>query len=269
MINGLSKAFSEKTESEQKKAFADMLLSPVVYADFTSARVNGENMAVLVCANNSGIIYFAKEHKGHKGIEGTLVEDYQGTLVHDHDLTFYNYGDNHQECLEHIRRYLKDSIANEPSLKWNGQMRQLLKEMFTFKNDLDPDDLRDPHEIEPDKVSEFVASYDKILGLAQTEYEYEPPSKYYMEGFNLYKRMLKYKSNHLLFLYDRNVSPTNNLSERLLRIFKRKQQQVMTFRSLHGLDFLCNSLGIIASIRNQDKNLFDFVSSIFSIPSTI
>ena len=94
MICNLAKEFSQKTQSQQNKAFADMLLAPTMYTDFTTARVNGKNRAVIVCANDYNAIYFAKEHKGHEGIKGTPVETYQGTLVHDHDKTFYSYGDN-------------------------------------------------------------------------------------------------------------------------------------------------------------------------------
>ena len=263
MINGLSKAFSNKTEPEQKKAFADMLLSPTIYTDFTTARVNGKNQAVIVCANDTHVLFFARESKGHKGVEGTPVETFQGSLVHDHDKTFYNYGGNHQECLEHVRRYLKDSMANEPTLKWNGQMRQLINEMMGFKAGLDPGDNRNPNEIEPVKVAGFEEAYDNILRLAEDEYDYEPPGKYYPDGYNLYKRMKEYKANHLLFLYDNNVDPTNNLSERLLRGYKRKQQQVMTFRSQEELTFLCDSLGLIASIVRQGDNFFERVSHIF------
>ena len=53
------------------------------------------------------------------------------------------------------------------------------------------------------------------------------------------------------------------LSERLLRIFKRKQQQVMAFRSWDGLDFLCNSLGVIATLCSQSEGLYQRVSAIF------
>ena len=59
------------------------------------------------------MLYFARDKKGHDGIKGTVVEDYQGTLVHDHDVTFYKYGTGHQECLAHVLRYLKDSMDNE------------------------------------------------------------------------------------------------------------------------------------------------------------
>jgi hypothetical protein len=263
MICGLSKEFSLKTEPEQKKAFADLLLSSVMNTDLTHVRVNGKNMNVAVCATPTTAQYFAREHKGHEGVKGTPVESYQHTLVHDHDITYYNYGDKHQECNQHPERYLKGSMENEPDLKWAGQMRDLIREMIHFKNSLDPDDDRNPDKIDPDRVAAFEARYDGILDLAKEEYEGEPPSKYNVDGLNLYKRMEKYKANHLLFLHDRLVPATNNLSERLLRVIKRKLAQAMTFRSFEGLDYLCRSMGTVASLRAQGSNLYDSVASIF------
>jgi len=263
MINGLSKEFSLKTEPEQKKAFSDILLSPVMNTDFATVRVNGKNMNVAVCATPSIAMYFAREHKGHEGIKGTPVEDYQHTLGHDHDKTYYNYGGKHAECNQHPSRYLKGIMENETDRKWAGQMRDLIREMIHFKNGLDPEDERDPDQIAPDKVKAFEAMYDKIICLAKEEYDYEPPSKYYREGFNLYKQLDKYKEAHLLFLHDRRVPATNNLSERLLRVIKRKLAQVMTFRSFDSLDYLCRSMGTVASLRAQGSNLYDSVASIY------
>ena len=267
MINGLSKVFSEKTMAEQKRIFADMLLSPVINTDFTTARVNGRGMSVIVCATPSSALYFAREHKGHEGIKGTPIEDYQNTMVHDHDRTFYNYGGAHQECLDHPLRYLKGAIENEPNLSWHRQMSGLLREMIHFRKHLDPEDHRNPDQIDSAKVKEFEAGFDDILSLAKQEYEYEPPSKYYRDGFNLFKKFFEYRDNHLLFLHDRRVPYSNSLSERLLRVYKRKQHQVMTFRSDGGLVDLCNSLGVIATLRAQDDNLYDAVASIFARPA--
>ena len=263
MVCGLSKQFSAMTEAWQKKAFADMLLSPVMNVDFTSARVNGEKMNVLVCADGINVLYFARVNKGHKGVAGSPIEEYMHTMVHDHEITFYSYGGNHQECLDHVARYLKDSMQNEARLKWNVQMRDLIREMIHFRKHLDPADIRDPDQIDCGKVSEFERRYDEILETARAEYEYEPPSDYYKEGFNLYKRLEKYKSNHLLFLHDRRVPYSNSLAERLLRVYKRKEHQVMAFRSFGGLDHLCSALGAVASLREQGKNLYDSVAMIF------
>ena len=264
MVNNLSKEFSAKSAPMQKKTFADMLLSPVMGTDFTLARVNGKNMNVLVCVTEAGVLYFAREHKGHEGVKCSPVESYQFTLVHDHDKTFYKYGGNHQECLEHVLRYLKDSIANEKNLTWNSLMHKLIGEMIHFRKGLDPGEARNPIDVAPDEVADFINRYDDILATAASEYDYEPPNmKYYPDGFNLFKRLRDYKDNHVLFLHDIRVPHTNNESERLLRIFKRKQQQVMCFRSFGGLENLCRSLGVLATIAATEENFYDTVSAIF------
>ena len=258
MINGLCKEFSKKTEAEQKQVFSDLLLSPVLNTDFTGCRLNGKNVQVAVCASPDTTMYFARKNKGHKGIKGTPVEDYQGILVHDHDKTFYNYGSEHQECLAHVLRYLKDSMENERNLKWNKQMRELIQDMIHYRNSLDPD--KDP---DPDKVAGYETKYQDILEIAKEEYEYEPPSKYYIDGYNLYMKLYNYKESHLLFLHNKNVPTNNNLSERLLRVFKRKQKQVMAFRSFDNLHYLCISMGMINLLYTQEKNLYTNIASIF------
>lgn len=258
MINGLCKEFSKRTEVEQKKSFSDLQLSPVMNTDFTNCKLNGKNVQVAICATPDIAMYFAREHKGHKGIKNTPVEDYQGILVHDHDKTFYNYGDGHQECLVHVLRYLKDSMENEPSLNWNKKMRSHIQQMIHYRNNLNPGELPDKT-----KVSDFEREYSRILEMAKDEYEYEPPSKYYREGFNLCKRLKKYKDNHLLFLHDVRIPTNNNLSERLARAFKRKQRQVMSFRSFDSMSYFCNSMSMTYLLTSQNKNLYYGVKNFF------
>ena len=261
MINGLSKKFSCKTETERKEMFNRLLASPVMHTDATNARMNGSSRQVFVCADpaSENTLFFAREHKGHKGIENTPVELYSGTLVHDHDKTFYNYGSDHQECLEHILRYLLDSIQNEPDLLWNKQMRSLVQEMIHYRNGI-------PLDASPDEadVAAYEKRYDEILNLAQNEYEDVPPSDYYPDGYNLFLRLREYRHNHLLFLHNMDVPSTNNLSERLLRGYKRKQKQVMTFRSDESLQYLCDCLGMLTSLRHKDVNMYHEVSDIFN-----
>lgn len=259
MINGLSKEFSYKTADEQKKAFADILLSPAMNVDFSNARLSGKNVPVLVCATPEITLYFARESKGHEGVKGTPIEDYMFTLIHDHDITFYSYGGAHQECLVHILRYLVGSMENEKNLTWNRQMWELIREMIHYRNSVPPDAKPDE-----DKAKEYETMYHEILEKARDEYEYEPPSDYYKEGFNLYRRLEKYKDSHLLFLYDLKVPSNNNLAERLLRVLKRKTKQVMTFRSFENIAYLCDCMGVIDLLSKKDQNLFEQVSAIFN-----
>lgn len=259
MINGLSKEFPNKTKAEQNEIFSDLILSPILNTDCTNARVNGKNMFVYVCATSDKAMYIARENEGNKGVKQTPVEDHQGILVHDHDKTFYNYGNGHQECLAHVLRYLKDSMENEPDLKWNKHMRDLLQEMIHYRNHLDSEEPPDAN-----VIKEFEVRYKNILGIAKGEYEYEPPSKYYKDGYNLYKRLNEYMENHLLFLHNFNVPSDNNLSERLLRVYKRKQKQVIAFRSFDNLDYLCRSMGMMNLLSGKNENLYTYTTNIFN-----
>jgi hypothetical protein len=259
MICGLGKEFSEKSKTEQSEIFLNLVAAPVLHVDFTSAKVNGKNVNVAICATPQEAAYFAREHKGHEGIKNTPAELNLNTLVHDHDRTFYSYGRLHQECLIHILRYLLDSIQNETNLTWSTQMWELLREMIHYRNSLKPDE-----DLDPIKVGAFEERFGQILDIADREYEYEPPSKYYMDGFNLKERLREFREAHLLFLHDKNVPADNNIAERLLRIFKRKQRQVMSFRSFKSLEYICQSLTMLAHLRNGKANLYESTSRIFA-----
>ena len=260
MISKLSREFALKTEPERKAAYADMLLSSVMHTDCTSGRENGKSCQIYVCATPDGkALYFAREKKGHEGVKGTVTEDYQGILVHDHDITFYNYGADHQECLAHVLRYLKDSMDNEPDRTWNKEMRSLVQEMIHFRNEC-----QSFQEPDPVKVSEFEKRYREILEIARAEYGNVPANNYYRDGYNLFLRMEKYMQNHLLFVHDSRIPATNNEAERLLRNYKRKQAQAVTFRSFESIDYLCQCMSMLVLVRLEEPaNIFDRVSRIF------
>ena len=207
MVSNLNRQFSKATEDQRKKWFVDLQRNPVLHMDFTNARCDGKNMEVAIVASPDGLTqYYGREQKGHNGIKGTPIENYQGIIVHDHDCTFYNYGSDHQECSTHMLRYLKDAMENEPDRKWAGKMRTLLQEIIHYRNSVGDDDL------EAEKVENFEKRYCEIIEEARNEYMDVPPGKYYKDGYNLYKRMDKYMHNHLLFLHDKRVPHNNNLS---------------------------------------------------------
>ena len=149
-------------------------------------------------------------------------------------------------------------MENEPHLQWNKRMRGLLQEMIHYRKGLAAEN----PELDPDRVGEFESRYREILKLAKEEYDYEPPSDYYREGYNLYKRLDKYRDNHLLFLHDVRVPTNNNLCERKGRVFKRKQRQMMAFRSFDGLVYLCNSISMIDLLSARGDNLFRSIADI-------
>lgn len=140
-----------------------LLMVPSMHTDFTPARVNGKCVQVSIFANPDETLYYFGEHKGHQGIAGTPVE-----------------------------RYLQDAIDNEPELTWHKQMKDLFSEVIH--------EAKQTRDFSPERILQIKNKYDIIVKLASEEYEQHPPNKYFPEGFNLFKRMVAYKKNHLLFL---------------------------------------------------------------------
>lgn len=89
MISKLSQEFAEKSGPLRKTAAFELFLYPVLHTDCTNARVNGQSAYVFICAAPDGpALYYTREVKGHAGVAGTLMEDYQGVLIHDHETPF-------------------------------------------------------------------------------------------------------------------------------------------------------------------------------------
>lgn len=258
MISGLCREFSIKSKPEQDELFKVLLDAPVMHVDGTSARVNGSNHNVVVCSNGAATMYFAKESKGHAGVEGTPVETFGGILIHDHEACFYSYGTDHQECMVHIERYLRDSIENEKNLTWNKSMLELIQEMIHENNQAPAEGISN------EKIAKFEARYDAIVQTATKEYETDPPSDYYRDGYHLYQRMIKYKHNHLLFLSNPLVDPDNNLCERKARILKGKFNQAVSLRSFEHLTYFCECLSVLDHFATENAdNLYPAVKEIF------
>ena len=263
MINGLCREFSSKSKDEQDDLFRALLDAPVMHVDGTVARVNGSNNNVVVCSSGTATMYFARESKGHAGIKDTPVESFGGILIHDHEASFYSYGSDHQECMVHIERRLRDSMENEKNLTWNRQMLELIQEMIHANNIA-------TEGIGEEKIAEFEAKYDAIVQTATKEYEDEPPSDYYRDGYNLYLRMVEYKHNHLLFLSNPLVEPDNNLCERKARILKGKINQAISLRSFEHLTYFCECLSVLDHFAtNSEENLYESVKGVFKRPKPI
>lgn len=259
MICNLSRQFSDKTKAERDDIFLNLFSAPVLHADFTFGRMNGKQRAVMVTAADDTVLYQGRETKGHAGIKDTPVELYDGILVSDHEAALVGHGKHHQECMAHIIRYLQSSVENEPEREWNGQMLDLVKKMIHCWKQKTADE-----PLNQKKVNELINEYDRIISLARKEYEEEPPGKYFMDGYNTYKRMEQDKEDYLLFLKEPSVPPTNNLAERCGRKVKRKVHQVMAFRSEAGFDYFCDGLTISQTVRAKGGNLYREVADRFN-----
>ena len=259
MICSLSKQFSEKTKEERDQIYLKLLSSPVLHSDFTFGRVDGHQANVIITATPDAVLYQGRGKKGHEGVKGSPVDLYEGTLVSDHEAALICHGSRHQECLAHVERYIRSSMENEPELEWNVRMLKWIQGAIHYWNTVQKGGVWDG-----EIVSGFLEEYDRIIEKARDEYEYEPPSDYFKDGYNTYIRMAKDKEDYLLFLCDPSVPPTNNLAERCGRKFKRKAHQVMAFRSQEGVNYFCDGLTVMETLKAKGDNLYQAVTARFN-----
>ena len=260
-ICNLSKQFSECTQEEREQIFEELMTEKVLHSDFTFGRTGGKQSAVIISTSSKGkVLYQGRVRKGDEGVKGSPVEHYSGTLVSDHEAALIKHGERHQECLGHVKRYAKAEAENEPENTWGTKLDTWISDSVGYWHEVDSG-IKEYDKAVADK---YIEQFMDILQTAKEEYENEPPSKYYRDGYNTYKRMEEKPEDYVLFLRDPKVPPTNNVAERAARKYKRKAHQVMSFRSQEGSNRFCDGLTIIETIKVQGENLFEGVAGRFN-----
>ena len=255
-ISSLNKKFSNLSEDKLNEMKKDLLASSYLHSDATGIRINGNKSNVYVTASKNGVIYSRSLKKGIQGISESILNDYAGTVIHDHDTAYYNeiFSFDNQECLSHILRYLQDSIENETNLTWASLMKEHLQSIIHYvKNNNDFD------------IDEAINKYDEIIKIGKKEYEDNPPSIYYRDGYTLLKRLERFKDDTLKFLKESDLPYTNNLSERLLRTIKMKYKSTCGFRSNEAVDYFLNTRSFIETTRIKNESIYQSIKDTFAL----
>lgn len=266
-INGLAREFSMKTEKDRKNAFDALINASVLYYDFTNSLENGKYRQVLVVTDKKQALYFAREHKGHKGLKGSPVELNNGIHVHDYDHTFLSYSEHHQLCLAHDYRDLKGAAEIAPEYTWIAKMQGLVGRLMKARSDSEDGN------ISSEKKTELRKEYDAFLQLAEKEYDDRPPSSYARKGYNLFVKLRDQKEHELRFLEHPEVDFTNNVSERLARSFKTGLRAQGTFREgpeskahNRSMQNRCDSLSDLETTKMQGGNVWVRAREVFKRP---
>ena len=260
-INHLPEEFSNKTEKEREDIYLRLHSADILHADFTFGRAAGKQTAVIITTDGHNDLYQGREKKGDEGVKGSPLEHYEGTLISDHEAAIIKHGAKHQECLSHVLRYAKSGAENEAEKTWHTKLIAWIKESIGYWKEVNIGYIK----YSKKEAQKYINELKDILELARSEYEYDPPTKYFNDGINTYKRMIEDFEDYVLFLREPQVPPTNNIAERSGRKYKRKSHQVMSFRSDKGSYYYCDGLTIIETIKANGGNLYKEVSDRFNI----
>jgi len=253
------KSLAEKSKPVIDGIKTKLLNSELMNTDATTARCENKNICVRNYSTKENTLLVATWGKGRKYIEETgILPRYTGKLVHDHETVIYRYGRYHGECNVHICRYLTGDYENTNN-QWSLDLRHFLISLNEYKKRLIEQGIC---EMPSDKLEKYSRRYDEILESGWAQRKIQKSRFYKAEEKRLLNRLVKYKENHLLFLYDFSVPFDNNLSERDLRHVKNKQKISGYFGSMEGIQNYLNIKSIISTCKKQG---IDFYKTLFDI----
>ena len=254
--------FSDKSERTITNLEQDILNSTNTYTDETGTKFNKKNMYIRNYSNENAVVYKSHTKKGHNPIlEYNILPNFYGGIMGDHDTTLYSYGLKNYECNIHLGRYLEELIQNIPDISWASKMKELTFRMNNTKKIAIKYNLK---KFDKTKIREYKLEYDNILKIAKEENKQISSSFYKSKSDKLYRRLKKYKKNHLYFIKDFEVSFDNNMSEQDLRMFKTKTKISGGFRSLKGAKSFANAVSVIKTSIKRKMNPYNTISRIFN-----
>ena len=237
-----------------------ILNSKLMHTDGTSARCDNKNVMVRNYSTNDLTVLVATKGKGRKYLENTgILNNFCGTLIHDHETIMYLFGLKHGECNVHICRYLLGDYENTNN-NWSLCMRSFLCSLNEYKKSLISKGIDN---ISETKYLSYSKRYNEIIELGYKQ-NINVKSKYLKQQEKaLLNRLKKYKENHLLFIEDFDVPFDNNLSERELRHVKTKQKISGTFKNIENLQKYLDIKSLIITCKKKGLNFFQIIFDIF------
>jgi hypothetical protein len=211
-------------------------------------------------SNEQSTLYTVNPKKDIKGIERDgILPEYAGTLCHDHESKFFNYGSDNASCCGHLSRALK-GLRDLYKCPWAGEMRTFINGMNEYRNiDISKNVLF----CDPIKLSFFEEEYDRILQEGRIAIGQMSEGDFGYSEFNaMLNRLTNHKHNYMLFMHDYNVPFTNNLAERDLRPEKTKQKVSGTFRSWDGIVSHVRVRSFISTIKKRGMDLCESIRSV-------
>lgn len=151
-------------------------------------------------------------------------------------------------------------MENIPDTKWPFWMYELIFKMNNTRKIAKEYGMK---KFNKEKIKEYEDEYDNILKLSEEENKKISSSFYKDKSNKLYRRLKKYKENHLYFIKDFEVPFDNNPSENDLRCFKNKTKISGGFRTMKGAKSYVNALRIIKTSIKRNKNPYESIKSIF------
>ena len=236
----------------------DLLNQKQVCTDATTVTTNGTQTYIRNFSTADSVLYVSSDKKNLESMEKMrLLNEFAGTLVHDHETALYHFGRGHGECNVHLERYLKKN-TEETGNSWSRHMSGFLYGMNRGRKEAES---RRETEFSAAQLSRYEARYDEILQEGRQEHKRTKGKLARKTEGALLNRLNKYKANYLLFLHDFEVPFSNNMSEKDLRPCKNREKMAGGFRKDKGREMYCNIMSFVQTAKRRGFNIFQSITA--------
>lgn len=257
-IAKLQKRGAENLSKFMEEMKVEIIRQSLLHWDDTVIMINTNRGCLRFYGTEKLAMYKAHEHKGKEGLDedGILqVLPKETVVVHDHNKVNYNedYIFTNAECNRHLISDLKKVIDNL-NHTWAKKLIELLTKMNNKRKRLIE---KGKENFEQEEINKFEDKFEKIMIEANQENKEEGQKYYVDKEATLILRILDYKENYLLWLYDFDVPFTNNLSERGVRGAKSKQKASGQFWNVESASWYATIRTYIETCNKNNVNIYN------------
>jgi len=236
------------------------LLSAADYVggDETGAKVNGEKWWIWVWQNKLNTYLHASDNRGSATIEECFPQGFANATIGSDRWAaqLKTAATNHQLCLAHLERDIIFLQESEKNL-FSTHFKELLKDALKLRKEAV--ERQRPFQKGEKIVWRLEDRLNRLLARPIVKDQYPETAKFQ-------RSMIKYRNYLFPFLYDLQIPPDNNGSERAIRNIKVKQKISGQFKT--GQHDFCVLRSIIDTLIKRKLDVFTYLSQIMTLQTT-
>ncbi len=126
-IDNIYDEFSYKSDSTINNITNNILNGKYQHTDETTTSESGKETYYRGYANLNNVLYKYHYNKGDTPIkDDNILTNYFGTIISDHEVVIFKYGNNNQDCIIYIGRYCIEESQNIPEIQWQMNFYRFL-----------------------------------------------------------------------------------------------------------------------------------------------
>ena len=259
-IAKLQKRAAANLNDFMKDIKSEIIKQSLIHWDDTVIMIDTNRSCLRFYGTDKLAMFVAHPHKDKDGLnkDGILDVLPKDTVVeHDHNMVNYNkdYKFTNAECNRHLITDLKQ-VIDTLNHKWPKKLIELLTKMNNKRKWLIQKGI---NEFSQEELNKFEDKFEKIMIEANEENLKEKESGKYYAGNEavLILRILDYKNEYFLWIYNFEIPFTNNLSERSLRGVKSKQKASGQFWNIESASWYATIRSYIETCNRNGVNIYN------------